>query len=197
MSLRTGAKTRPGRHDMRHSHPRSGNAAWPRNRILGGNARDDKHDQELAFKVTARRNKLLGPWAAEHLDLVGAMVPRHTPRTSSPPISASPATATSSRRWRRISPRRGSRSRRRGSPTPCSAAPRKRRSKSWRVNQKRFEGIKVTQSIEALPGATAEAAVQYRRGTLLVAGAALAWSSSGLITRATARIKSQLHPAMP
>jgi hypothetical protein len=55
----------------------------------------------------------------------------------------------------------------------------------------------VTQSIEALPGATAEAAVQYRRGALLVAGAALAWSSSGLITRATARIMSQLHPAMP
>jgi hypothetical protein len=31
-----------------------------------------KHDQELAFKVTARRNKLLGLWAARHLDLAGA-----------------------------------------------------------------------------------------------------------------------------
>jgi hypothetical protein len=31
-----------------------------------------KHDQELAFKVTARRNKLLGHWAASHLGLKGA-----------------------------------------------------------------------------------------------------------------------------
>jgi len=31
-----------------------------------------KHDQELAFKVTARRNKLLGQWAAQHLGLAGA-----------------------------------------------------------------------------------------------------------------------------
>ena len=30
-----------------------------------------KHDQELAFKVTARRNKLLGLWAARHLGLAG------------------------------------------------------------------------------------------------------------------------------
>ena len=30
-----------------------------------------KHDQELAFKVTARRNKLLGQWAAQHLGLTG------------------------------------------------------------------------------------------------------------------------------
>ncbi len=30
-----------------------------------------KHDQELAFKVTARRNKLLGLWAAQHLGLAG------------------------------------------------------------------------------------------------------------------------------
>jgi hypothetical protein len=30
-----------------------------------------KHDQELAFKVTARRNKLLGLWAASHLGLTG------------------------------------------------------------------------------------------------------------------------------
>jgi hypothetical protein len=30
-----------------------------------------KHDQEFAFKVTARRNKLLGLWAARHLGLVG------------------------------------------------------------------------------------------------------------------------------
>ena len=30
-----------------------------------------KHDQEFAFKVTARRNKLLGQWAAQHLGLAG------------------------------------------------------------------------------------------------------------------------------
>ena len=31
-----------------------------------------KHDQELAFKVKVRRDKLLGLWAAGHLGLVGA-----------------------------------------------------------------------------------------------------------------------------
>ena len=31
-----------------------------------------QHDQELAFKVTARRNKLLGLWAARHLGLASA-----------------------------------------------------------------------------------------------------------------------------
>ncbi len=31
-----------------------------------------KHDQEFAFKVTARRNKLLGLWAAGQLGLDGA-----------------------------------------------------------------------------------------------------------------------------
>jgi hypothetical protein len=30
-----------------------------------------KHDQELQFKVEVRRNKLLGLWAAEMLDLKG------------------------------------------------------------------------------------------------------------------------------
>ncbi len=29
------------------------------------------HDQELVFKVAARRNKLLGLWAAQHLGLAG------------------------------------------------------------------------------------------------------------------------------
>jgi hypothetical protein len=29
------------------------------------------HDQELKFKATARRNKLLGQWAAEQLNLSG------------------------------------------------------------------------------------------------------------------------------
>jgi hypothetical protein len=31
-----------------------------------------KHDQDLAFKVASRRNKLLGLWAADHLGLTGA-----------------------------------------------------------------------------------------------------------------------------
>jgi len=30
-----------------------------------------KHDQELQFKVTARRNKLLGLWAAERMGVKG------------------------------------------------------------------------------------------------------------------------------
>lgn len=30
-----------------------------------------KHDQEFQFKVTARRNRLLGEWAAEQLGLLG------------------------------------------------------------------------------------------------------------------------------
>jgi len=30
-----------------------------------------KHDQELRFKVTARRNRLLGLWAAEKMALTG------------------------------------------------------------------------------------------------------------------------------
>ncbi len=32
-----------------------------------------KHDQETTFKVNARRNKLLGLWAAKQLGLSGAM----------------------------------------------------------------------------------------------------------------------------
>jgi hypothetical protein len=30
-----------------------------------------KHDQEMTFKITARRNKLLGLWAAEQMGLSG------------------------------------------------------------------------------------------------------------------------------
>ena len=40
------------------------------------------HDEELKFKATARRNKLLGLWAAEKLGLTGAE-PRPMPRRSS------------------------------------------------------------------------------------------------------------------
>lgn len=31
-----------------------------------------KHDQDLAFKIASRRNKLLGQWAAGHLGMTGA-----------------------------------------------------------------------------------------------------------------------------
>ena len=31
-----------------------------------------KHDQELQFKVTARRNRLFGMWAAQRMGLAGA-----------------------------------------------------------------------------------------------------------------------------
>ena len=31
-----------------------------------------QHDQEMLFKITARRNKLLGLWTAERLGLAGA-----------------------------------------------------------------------------------------------------------------------------
>jgi hypothetical protein len=31
-----------------------------------------KHDQELRFKVTARRNRLVGLWAAERMGLTGS-----------------------------------------------------------------------------------------------------------------------------
>ena len=30
-----------------------------------------KHDEEIKFKATARRNKLFGLWAAEHMGLTG------------------------------------------------------------------------------------------------------------------------------
>ncbi len=31
-----------------------------------------KHDEELAFKIRSRRDKLLGLWAAQHMGLTGA-----------------------------------------------------------------------------------------------------------------------------
>ncbi|MBV8767212.1 MAG: DMT family transporter [Hyphomicrobiales bacterium] len=43
----------------------------------------------------------------------------------------------------------------------------------------------LAQFIEAVPKTQAQATARYRRGALLVAGAALAWSTAGLITRAT------------
>ncbi|HZL58535.1 MAG TPA: DUF1476 domain-containing protein [Stellaceae bacterium] len=37
-----------------------------------GHERKFQHDQEMAFKVKARRNHLLGLWAAKHLGLAGS-----------------------------------------------------------------------------------------------------------------------------
>jgi len=39
-----------------------------------------KHDQELQFKITARRNRLLGLWAAQHLGLLGAAAKAYAER---------------------------------------------------------------------------------------------------------------------
>ena len=39
-----------------------------------------KHDQELQFKITARRNRLLGLWAAQHLGLLGAAAEAYAQR---------------------------------------------------------------------------------------------------------------------
>ena len=51
------------------------------------------HDEELRFKANARRNKLLGMWAAEKLGS-RAMRRPPTPRKSSWPTSRKPATTT-------------------------------------------------------------------------------------------------------
>ena len=50
-------------------------------------------DEEQKFKAEARRNKLLGLWAAEKLGS-RATPPTPTPRKWSPPISRKPATRT-------------------------------------------------------------------------------------------------------
>jgi hypothetical protein len=39
-----------------------------------------KHDQEFRFKTTARRNRLLGLWAANHLGLLGAAAEAYAER---------------------------------------------------------------------------------------------------------------------
>jgi hypothetical protein len=51
-------------------------------------------DEEQKFKAEARRNKLLGLWAAEKLGLSGD-APLPIPRKWSRPISRKPATRTS------------------------------------------------------------------------------------------------------
>ena len=48
-------------------------------------------DEELKFKAEARRNKLLGLWAAEKLGMSGDAADAYA-KESSPPISTKPAT---------------------------------------------------------------------------------------------------------
>ena len=43
-----------------------------------------EHDQELAFKVKARRNRLLGAWAAEQLGLKGEAAETYTRSVADP-----------------------------------------------------------------------------------------------------------------
>jgi hypothetical protein len=54
-------------------------------------------DEEQKFKAEARRNRLLGLWAAEKLGITGDAA-TDTPRKWLPPISRKPATPTCSAR---------------------------------------------------------------------------------------------------
>jgi|SRR6185312_16421735 len=49
-----------------------------------------KHDQELAFKVKARRGKLLGLWAARHLGLGEAEAERYAKEVASAEFGGAP-----------------------------------------------------------------------------------------------------------
>ena len=75
------------------------------------------HDEELRFKANARRNKLLGLWAAEKLGLTGDAADAYAKEVVMADFE-DPATTTCSRRCARISTPRASRS-----PTRRSAAP--------------------------------------------------------------------------
>ncbi len=75
------------------------------------------HDEELRFKATARRNKLLGLWAAEKLGLAGAEADSYALSVVMAEFEE-PATTTSRTRSARISTPRASRN-----PIIRSAAP--------------------------------------------------------------------------
>jgi len=55
-------------------------------------------DEEQKFKAEARRNRLLGLWAAEKLGLTGDAATAYS-RKWLPPISRKPATRTFRTRW--------------------------------------------------------------------------------------------------
>ena len=65
------------------------------------------HDEELRFKATARRNKLLGLWVAQKLG-ISATRPMLMPRKLFWPISRNPATMTFSAKCARTSMPRAS-----------------------------------------------------------------------------------------
>jgi hypothetical protein len=54
------------------SHPRRGKIMTTFDKREEGFEKQFAHDEELRFKATARRNKLLGQWAAERQGLSGA-----------------------------------------------------------------------------------------------------------------------------
>ena len=58
-----------------------------------------EHDQDLKFKVNARKNKLLGLWAAGLMGKSGADAEAYAKDVVAGRLSRSPATATSSRSW--------------------------------------------------------------------------------------------------
>src|ERR1700736_738187 len=57
------------------------------------------HDEELKFRATARRNRLLGQWAAGLLGKSGADVDAHVKEgTATDPCSGTPSAASRQRR---------------------------------------------------------------------------------------------------
>ena len=68
------------------------------------------HDEELKFKASARRNKLLGLWAAEKLGLSGAQAEAYAKEVVMADFEE-PATTTCSARSAGISTPRASRNR--------------------------------------------------------------------------------------
>jgi hypothetical protein len=58
--------------DLRGSKPRRGDVMTTFDKREEGFEQQFAHDEELRFKATARRNKLIGLWAAEKLGLSGA-----------------------------------------------------------------------------------------------------------------------------
>ena len=75
------------------------------------------HDEELRFKASARRNKLLGMWAAEKMGLTGAQAEAYAKEVVMAEFEE-PATTTFLRKSARTST-----ARKWPSPTRTSAAP--------------------------------------------------------------------------
>ena len=67
-----------------------------------------QRDQELAFRITARRNRLFGLWRRNGWVSPPGMLPRATPKPSSRQISRRRATMMLSGRYAVTSPKRAS-----------------------------------------------------------------------------------------